>query len=34
MCRLLDIQGLTRRFGGVTAVKALDLHVEAGEPSV
>jgi branched-chain amino acid transport system ATP-binding protein len=28
---LLDIQGLTRRFGGVTAVKALDLYVEEGE---
>ena len=25
MGRLLEIQGLTRRFGGVTAVKSLDL---------
>jgi len=29
--RLLEIQGLTRRFGGVTAVKSVDLVVEAGE---
>ena len=31
MGRLLDIKGLTRRFGGVSAIKALDLHVEEGE---
>jgi len=31
MTRLLEIQGLTRHFGGVTAVKALDLHVEESE---
>jgi branched-chain amino acid transport system ATP-binding protein len=31
MGRLLEIKGLTRRFGGVTAVKGLDLCVEAGE---
>ena len=31
MGRLLEIRGLTRRFGGVTAVKGLDLHVEPGE---
>jgi branched-chain amino acid transport system ATP-binding protein len=29
--RLLEIRGLTRRFGGVTAVKALDLLVDEGE---
>ena len=31
MGRLLEIQGLTRRFGGVTAVESLDLHVDEGE---
>ena len=31
MGNLLDVKGLTRRFGGVSAVKALDLHVEEGE---
>ena len=31
MAALLEVRGLTRRFGGVVAVKALDLHVEAGE---
>jgi branched-chain amino acid transport system ATP-binding protein len=31
MARLLELRGLSRRFGGVTAVKALDLVVEEGE---
>jgi branched-chain amino acid transport system ATP-binding protein len=31
MTRLLEIRGLSRRFGGVTAVKALDLAVDKGE---
>jgi branched-chain amino acid transport system ATP-binding protein len=31
MAALLEIQGLTRRFGGVTAVKSLDLTVAEGE---
>ncbi len=31
MAPLLDIRGLTRRFGGVVAVKALDLTVGEGE---
>ncbi len=31
MGRLLEIRGLSRRFGGVTAVKALDLTVDEGE---
>jgi branched-chain amino acid transport system ATP-binding protein len=31
MSRLLEIRGLSRRFGGVTAVKAVDLVVEEGE---
>jgi branched-chain amino acid transport system ATP-binding protein len=31
MTALLDIAGLTRRFGGVTAVNALSLSVKAGE---
>jgi branched-chain amino acid transport system ATP-binding protein len=31
MGRLLEIKGLTRRFGGVTAVRGVDLFVEAGE---
>ena len=31
MAALLEIQGLTRQFGGVTAVKSLDLTVEQGE---
>jgi branched-chain amino acid transport system ATP-binding protein len=31
MGRLLDIRKLTRRFGGVSAVKALDLAVDEGE---
>jgi branched-chain amino acid transport system ATP-binding protein len=31
MGRLLEIHDLTRRFGGVTALKALDLHVDEGE---
>ena len=31
MARLLELRGLSRRFGGVTAVNALDLVVEEGE---
>jgi branched-chain amino acid transport system ATP-binding protein len=31
MTALLEIRGLTRRFGGVTAVKALDLTIAEGE---
>ena len=31
MAPLLAIEGLTRRFGGLTAIDALDLHVEDGE---
>src|SRR3954452_952509 len=31
MAPLLEIRGLTRRFGGVTAVDALDLDVSHGE---
>jgi len=31
MAPLLEMRGLTRRFGGVTAVKTLDLVVEEGE---
>jgi len=31
MTVLLEIRGLTRRFGGITAVKALDLHMEEGD---
>jgi branched-chain amino acid transport system ATP-binding protein len=31
MARLLEIRGLSRRFGGVMAVKALDLIVDKGE---
>jgi branched-chain amino acid transport system ATP-binding protein len=31
MARLLEIRGLSRRFGGVVAVKALDLVVDQGE---
>jgi len=31
MPSLLEIRGLTRRFGGLTAVNAVDLHVAEGE---
>jgi branched-chain amino acid transport system ATP-binding protein len=31
MARLLEIKGLTRHFGGVSALKGLDLHVDEGE---
>src|ERR1700749_54868 len=31
MARRLEIRGLTRRFGGVAAVKSLDLAVDEGE---
>jgi branched-chain amino acid transport system ATP-binding protein len=31
MTKLLELRGLTRRFGGLTAVDAIDLDVEAGE---
>ncbi|MFN2544706.1 MAG: ABC transporter ATP-binding protein [Actinomycetota bacterium] len=31
MSPLLDIRGLTKRFGGLAAVNGLDLHIEAGE---
>jgi branched-chain amino acid transport system ATP-binding protein len=31
MAALLEVVGLTRRFGGVVAVNAVDLHVEEGE---
>src|ERR1700692_925477 len=31
MTALLEIRGLTRRFGGITAVDALDLNVDEGE---
>src|SRR3954467_12725746 len=31
MSRLLELSGLTMRFGGLTAVNALDLHVDEGE---
>jgi len=31
MPSLLEIKGLTRRFGGLTAVNAVDLHVNEGE---
>jgi branched-chain amino acid transport system ATP-binding protein len=31
MAALLEVRGLTRQFGGVTAVKSLDLTVEPGE---
>ena len=28
---VLEVRGLTKRFGGLTAVKNLNLHVHAGE---
>ena len=31
MSNVIEISGLTVRFGDVTAVDGLDLHVEAGE---
>ncbi|REN13986.1 ABC transporter ATP-binding protein, partial [Mycobacterium tuberculosis] len=31
MPSLLEIRGLVRRFGGLTAVNAVDLHVGEGE---
>ena len=31
MTALLEIRGLTRRFGGIIAVDALDLNVDEGE---
>jgi branched-chain amino acid transport system ATP-binding protein len=31
MAALLEIRGLTRRFGGITAVNALDLNIDEGE---
>ena len=29
--RILEVQGLSKRFGGFTALDAVDLHVDAGE---
>ncbi|MBV9782517.1 MAG: ATP-binding cassette domain-containing protein, partial [Acidisphaera sp.] len=31
MAALLEVRGLTRRFGGLTAVNAIDLHLRDGE---
>jgi branched-chain amino acid transport system ATP-binding protein len=31
MTRLLDLQGISKRFGGLTVMEGLDLHVDEGE---